>query len=322
MGKTLLGIYSGYLALIHRHSNDKDDQRVSGLSIELMNEIARIMGFKFWYRYGGYDLVVMGRQVGKVAMISKGEGHIGLPQAGFPEHLPMVDYSNYIFYDNGKFCTRQPVILDHKGTGVVRVLPVNAWLLVIFALLSVSIMSTMSYLTYNKLNHNDMMKKPVSYLDFLLLPFSTLTEPDPIPWFPKFSSGKATIALWSIFAFLMNMIYQSNLRAQLTYDVYEKPLDTLEDILTRGQRVYLPIDFPILFNIDKDLLKSDKDAQTWVKVLRLARKTGGFYSLLQNGGGLPGGTWEDVWETGASYLAHGILSVKVIDVHSRSKGDP
>ena len=42
-----------------------------------------------------------------------------------------------------------------------------------------------------------------------------------------------------------------------------------------------------------------------MKILRLARKTGGFYSLVNNGGFLPHDTFDYVYGHGASYLTHG-----------------
>ncbi len=60
-----------------------------------------------------------------------------------------------------------------------------------------------------------------------------------MPWFPKWSSGRFSIFLWSYLSSFLIMFYTSNLRAHLATVDYEKPLDTLESVAENGKRVFI-----------------------------------------------------------------------------------
>ena len=64
-------------------------------------------------------------------------------------------------------------------------------------------------------------------------------EPDPIPWFPRWSSGKLLVLLWSIFALIMVQSYMGNLRANLIAVDYESPIKTHQDVLDKDVKVYM-----------------------------------------------------------------------------------
>ena len=80
-------------------------------------------------------------------------------------------------------------------------------------------------------------KPPVSTV--VLFAFSKITEPDPLPWFSRTSGGRACVFCWTLFCLVMILAYQSNLRAHMTTVRYGKPLNTLEDIVEHGKRVWI-----------------------------------------------------------------------------------
>ena len=47
-------------------------------------------------------------------------------------------------------------------------------------------------------------------------------------------TGRILITLWSVFALLITMIYNSNFRVVLMSNNYEKPIVTHEDLVERG----------------------------------------------------------------------------------------
>ncbi len=51
-------------------------------------------------------------------------------------------------------------------------------------------------------------------------------------------AGSLAVTLWSVFALLLLMFYQSNLRAHLVTVDYEKPMATMQDVLDRGQKIW------------------------------------------------------------------------------------
>ncbi len=80
-------------------------------------------------------------------------------------------------------------------------------------------------------------KPPVSTV--VLFAFSKITEPDPLPWLARTSGGRACVFCWTLFCLVMILAYQSNLRAHMTTVRYGKPLNTLEDIVEHGKRVWI-----------------------------------------------------------------------------------
>ncbi len=61
-----------------------------------------------------------------------------------------------------------------------------------------------------------------------------------MPWFRSWSAGRFLIFVWMVLSLFLIMFYTSNLRASLMIIDYEKPLDTLQDIVDNGKRVYIP----------------------------------------------------------------------------------
>ena len=151
--------------------------------------------------------------------------------------------------------------------------------------------------------NNSLTRNPTHKLDFIIMTFCGITEPDPIPWFPKWSTGKILILLWSAFGLIMNLTYQCNLRAMLTTVEYEKPIESLRDLLDRGKRVYIPAD--LFDEYIKEVMKAGNSTvnNEVLQTIALAEKTNGLYWLTLTKGDLPPGTVDDVKVNGSSYLA-------------------
>lgn len=82
---------------------------------------------------------------------------------------------------------------------------------------------------------------------------------------------------------------------------YEKPIDNIRDVLNRGVRVYIPLDFPVF----TDSLDSVEGGQDIKRVLALAKKTKGAYYLANTLGHMPKSAVPDVINFGASIVTHG-----------------
>ena len=63
-----------------------------------------------------------------------------------------------------------------------------------------------------------------------------------------FLEGRVLVTLWSIFGVCITLFYQSNLRASLMTPQYENAIETHEDVIQRGQTVYMvEIVYEIMF---------------------------------------------------------------------------
>ena len=96
------------------------------------------------------------------------------------------------------------------------------------------------------------------WFDLIILPFVKFLEPDPIPWFPKMSSGRKSLDLlivkvilkkscyvlflgrlvilrWGVFCTFFLFFAQSNLRNILITKSYEKKMINEDDVLLKAQ---------------------------------------------------------------------------------------
>ena len=116
------------------------------------------------------------------------------------------------------------------------------WLLSMLAVLALASIFHIAYHVYmsEHLLKLNLVKYERHALNFYIYSFTKLTEPDPLPWFDNhWSAGRFAYFLWTFLSLLMTMFYTSNLRAHLITVTYEKPIDTLNDIIQNGKTVYL-----------------------------------------------------------------------------------
>ncbi len=78
-----------------------------------------------------------------------------------------------------------------------------------------------------------------SKLNFYLYGFCKITEPEPLPWFSKAAAGTMSVTLWTMLGLFVSMFYQSNLRAFMVTKEYEKPMVSLQDVLDRGENIWV-----------------------------------------------------------------------------------
>lgn len=87
----------------------------------------------------------------------------------------------------------------------------------------------------------------------------------------------------------------------------EPPLDTPEQILARGQRLYMTKELRLIWPSDEKLAGMAKyDADMWLEIANLSIKTGGAYSAFKHNFALPKGAEEHILKTGASYNDGGL----------------
>ena len=79
----------------------------------------------------------------------------------------------------------------------------------------------------------------VDWFDFFVLAISKFVEPDPIPWFKTWSTGKWLVFLWTLFSLFIVFFFQSNLRSLLMVNDYEKTFASSLDIVQSNRTVYI-----------------------------------------------------------------------------------
>ncbi len=122
---------------------------------------------------------------------------------------------------------------------ILRPFDTITWSLTLFVVLSLCLLLLCTHRIYLSVRPQLVLPEESSS-NFFIYGMCKITEPDPLPWFKGGVSGKWSVFLWSLFALLMIMFYQSNLRAYMITVDYEDPMDTLEDVATQGRKVWIP----------------------------------------------------------------------------------
>ena len=89
-------------------------------------------------------------------------------------------------------------------------------------------------------DEEDLVRPPSVPVDYILFPLCRFTEPEPIPWFPTWSTGRVLTFVWSMYTMVFIMAYSCNLRANLISKEFEKPIKTHQDVLDRGADIFIP----------------------------------------------------------------------------------
>ncbi len=150
-----------------------------------------------------------------------------------------------MFHESGTiFMTRVPQRVLSLGN-ILRPFDTITWILTLALMLTLCVILLCTHRMYQALRPGLVKPEPFKF-NFFLYGMCKFTEPDPLPWFKGGVSGKWSVFVWSIFALLMIMFYQSNLRAYMITVDYEAPMETLEDVATQGRTVWMPDGLPLL----------------------------------------------------------------------------
>ncbi len=171
---------------------------------------------------------------GRVDLSLTGVANIGCVSAS-------SDQSFHLFVGSSHFVSRLPIPIVSFGN-IVRPFSPMVWAMTgvtTFALATFFLFASRVYQSSNRDNLRSRgLDEPVE--NFYLYSFFRLTEPDPLCWFTsKWSAGRLGVLLWSLLSLFLMHSYSSNLRAHIMAVQYERPLKTLEDIISNGRTVYI-----------------------------------------------------------------------------------
>ncbi len=154
--------------------------------------------------------------------------------------LYFFDFGHPFYYSHVRFFTRTPRKVTAYGN-ITRPFTPVIWAfttVTLFAIASLMLLVYKIYTSRTMIQYKLTMIES-SKFNFYLYSFAKFTEPDPLPWFDKWSTGKLVVFLWSLLSWFLIMFYTSNLRSYLVMINYEPAAKTLMDIVNRNQRVYI-----------------------------------------------------------------------------------
>ncbi len=175
------------------------------------------------------------------------------------------------------------------------------WVAVFLVLASLSLSFLLAYHVYlGSARLHFLVHRRVEWkMDFFLYTFAAFVEPDPLPWFQRWSTGGWTILninsffffweksdffncrpgrglvlLWSFFGLMATSFYACNLRANLITPELEEPVRSAEDVVARDMRIFIPSPTPASLYFLYHPQKAYRD------IYAISERKGGLFPLL------------------------------------------
>ncbi len=167
-------------------------------------------------------------------------GRAEISMGGINGVFARFDLGSPLKLTNAVYMTRQPAQVTTYDK-ILRPFPSNVWMLNILlsSCLAIVIFTIHKvHMSEDLINHGVVREEKLT-MNLFLFPITKIVEPDALPWFEKWSTGKFVYFLWMIFCMFIVLFYTSNLRAYLVYVDYETSPEMIKDIYERGQKVYI-----------------------------------------------------------------------------------
>ena len=202
--------------------------------------------------------------------------------------------------------SRHPIEI-RNWLSIVRVFRMWVWISMSFSLLIMVMVSYVVLKCYTGVPKPhiliQMRQKNSDLLDISFKLLSSLTEPDAYPWFTTNAiSGSILITSWSLGILILNLSYNSMLRSNLIKPTMEGQINSVNDALNRGAKIYIVS----TFLYDKDGNRLDK-IEEWnfhlldPRLMEFARKKGTVRGIeLHNP--IEDDVMEDILDKGASII--------------------
>ncbi len=211
----------------------------AGIQVRVANILSEKIGFRLKFIVGHAGIFYPGNRT-----FSQGynenlrTGNIEMAGGGIgPVSLRMFDTGFPLVQMRILGVSRAPKAKLPFGN-IMKPFPLSTWLAMLVSLLALSTVLVGSYETYEKVSKKLIIKED-AYENFFLFTFCKIAEPEPLPWFKGGIAGKLTVFLWTLLSLFCILFYLSNLRAVMVTTEYEKSIDTLQDILDNGRRVWI-----------------------------------------------------------------------------------
>ncbi len=125
---------------------------------------------------------------------------------------------------------------------IVRPFLPPVWAGIAVTLFCLHIMFYISHLLYSSkhMAHEKLHVGKRSFVNFGVSVYFKVTEPEAMDMFShKWSTGRLLSFLWAVFCFFVITFYNSNLRAHLAAITYQDPIETSQNVVDNGQKVWI-----------------------------------------------------------------------------------
>ena len=176
-------------------------QPLSGTDVEVMRILAGKFQFKPVFVEVAHDYYVKSNQsfnyYGSTSQVQRGDVHLAIGnQVQTLLQSKFVGYTTFFGFQSLIWGSRLPIKIVNYAN-ILRPFTPLAWLFVVCGLAAFSSAFALIYAVYRALDDQTkkmdqdqrMAGKLVSGWDFVILTFSSFVEPDPLAWFPRWSTG-------------------------------------------------------------------------------------------------------------------------------------
>ena len=176
---------------------------------------------------------------GVVGMVGYKTCDVGITYIGYTEERgSFIDFSHPAGDTGMSWISKTPQKLP-PATNIIRIFDKTSWLLIFISMLATSLMlliASRAGLSYG-VGTSDITS-------ILLTPFQTLNAESLPGWFSRRATrgilspgftGNYLLLMWTVMGSLISMAFLCNIRAMLMKPVFQKPIDSTEDILTVGK---------------------------------------------------------------------------------------
>ena len=173
-------------------------------------------------------------------MVWVGMAHFAGIHQSMKENIPfhfVYSLDEYKYWANARY----PINLS-AWKNISNTFQPTVWIFILISLtlLSLSFLTTFKVYKLEMPNENLTTKSNVDILEFFILTFASIMEPDPISWFNKSAfTGRLLTAVWMFSCLMLNLAFISNLRATLLRPATEKPIDKLQDAFDRKSHIWV-----------------------------------------------------------------------------------
>eukprot|EP00094_Tigriopus_californicus_P013993 TCALIF_13549-PA protein Name:"Protein of unknown function" AED:0.36 eAED:0.36 QI:0/0.33/0/0.5/1/1/4/0/414 len=220
---------------------NKPGDEIRGVEVNAVKILAEKYNLDLHYTYGemegvGVDLT---KSTGVLGQLTQDKIDMAINVILHTKGYTLFECTTYVHTLELKYCTRRPQkLVDFGNLG--RGFDFWSWISIFVCLSLFSITFAVIFYVYKaNIGHKHMYKDPGNPVDFFLLTFTAIVEPDPLVWFPSWSSGRMLFLLWSVFAFFMTGFFNSNLRSNLIAPSLEPAIETTDDFLNSGRELLI-----------------------------------------------------------------------------------
>ncbi|TRY72119.1 hypothetical protein TCAL_00277 [Tigriopus californicus] len=222
---------------------DAQTGHLGGIDIDLLRIVAQKFQFKPNIRpEKTWGAVIDGKWIGTVGSVQQGASSLGIGHVSITsDRYQIIDYTEPTYFVEYAQLSPKPKVLN-KYANIVAPFSPLVWLCLVGCVAAMGLTMFIHLKGYDQMPFfATLIRKPQSAIDYMIIPMSMLVTQERMNWFHQLdrsSSGALLVLVWSMCALTLNLAYLSNLRASLIAVAYEKPIDTDQQIVEKGDPVY------------------------------------------------------------------------------------